>query len=68
MLTLAGMGAAIYSFTTSTTYTELTENNRNRAYQLAVAGMNYAAERYKAGSRFKRPINSNNHNDLYPGQ
>lgn len=42
MLTLAGMGAAIYSFTTSTAYTELTENNRNRAYQLAVAGMNYA--------------------------
>ena len=49
MVTLAGMGAAIYSFTTSTAYTELTENNRNRAYQLAVAGMNYAAERYKAG-------------------
>jgi Tfp pilus assembly protein PilE len=49
MLILAGVGAAIYSFTTSTTYTELTENNRNRAYQLAVAGMNYAAERYAAG-------------------
>jgi len=49
MLILAGMGAAIYSFTTSTTYTVLTENNRNRAYQLAVAGMNYAAERYNAG-------------------
>ena len=49
MLVLAGMGAAIYSFTTSTAYTELAENNRNRAYQLAVAGMNYAAERYAAG-------------------
>jgi hypothetical protein len=49
MLTLAGMGAAIYSFTTSTAYTELTENNRNRAYQLAVAGMNYAAEQFAAG-------------------
>jgi type II secretory pathway pseudopilin PulG len=49
MLILAGVGAAIYSFTTSTAYTELTENNRNRAYQLAVAGMNYAAERYAAG-------------------
>ena len=49
MLTLAGMGAAIYSFTTSTAYTELTENNRNRASQLARAGMNYAAEQYAAG-------------------
>ena len=35
MMALGGMGAAIYSFTTSTAYTELTENNRNRAYQLA---------------------------------
>ncbi len=49
MLVLAGLGAAIYSFTTSTAFTELTENNRNRAYQLAVAGMNYAAEQYYAG-------------------
>lgn len=49
MLILAGMGAGIYSFTTSSAYTELSENNRNRAYQLAVAGMNYAAERYAAG-------------------
>ncbi len=49
MLVLAAIGAAIYSFTTSTSYTELAENNRNRAYQLAVAGMNYAAEEYAAG-------------------
>ena len=49
MLVLAGLGAAIYSFTTSTAYTELAENNRNRAYQLAVAGMNYAAEQHSAG-------------------
>lgn len=49
ILALAGMGAAIYSYTTSTAYTELGENNRNRAYQLALAGMNYAAERYAAG-------------------
>jgi hypothetical protein len=56
MLTLAGLGAAIYSFTTSTSYTELSENNRNRAYQLAVAGMNYAAERYAAGVH----LNDNN--------
>ena len=49
MMTLAGVGAAIYSFTTSASYTELAENNRNRAYQLAVAGMNYAAERYNFG-------------------
>ena len=52
MLALGGMGAAIYSFTTSSAYTELTENNRNRAYQLAWAGMNYAAEQFmQAGSR-----------------
>ncbi len=43
MLALGGMGAAIYSFTTSSAYTELTENNRNRAYQLAQTGLNYAA-------------------------
>lgn len=49
MLVLAGLGAAIYSYTTSTAYTELMENSKNRAYQLAVAGMNYAAERYAAG-------------------
>ncbi|MBI4763267.1 MAG: hypothetical protein HY787_01505 [Deltaproteobacteria bacterium] len=49
MLVLAGVGAAIFSYTTSTTYTELMENSKNRAYQLAVAGMNYAAERYAAG-------------------
>jgi hypothetical protein len=49
MMILAGMGAAIYSITTSAAYTELTENNKNRAYQLAVAGMNYAAERFAAG-------------------
>jgi len=42
MMALGGMGAAIYSFTTSATYTELTENNRNRAYQLAQGGFNYA--------------------------
>jgi hypothetical protein len=50
MLTLAGVGAAIYSFTTSSAYTELSENNRNRAYQLAVAGMNYAAEEFANGA------------------
>ena len=49
MLALGGMGAAIYTFTTSSAYTELTENNRNRAYQLAVAGMNYAAEQFAQG-------------------
>ncbi len=48
MLVLAGMGAAIYTFTSSSSYTQLSENNRNRAYQLAVAGMNYAAEQYYA--------------------
>lgn len=50
MTALAGVGAAIYTFTTSSTYTELTENNRNRAYQMAWAGMNYAAEQYAAGT------------------
>jgi hypothetical protein len=50
MTALAGVGAAIYTFTTSSTFTELTENNRNRAYQLAWAGMNYAAEQYAAGT------------------
>jgi hypothetical protein len=50
MTALAGVGAAIYTFTTSATFTELTENNRNRAYQLAWAGMNYAAEEYAAGT------------------
>jgi hypothetical protein len=49
MLALGGMGAAIYSFTTSSAYTELNENNRNRAYQLAWAGMNYAAEEFAQG-------------------
>jgi hypothetical protein len=49
MLALGGMGAAIYSFTASSAYTELTENNRNRAYQLAWAGMNYAAEEFAQG-------------------
>jgi hypothetical protein len=48
MVALGGMGAAIYSFTTSSAYTELTENSRNRAYQLARAGMNYAHEQYAA--------------------
>ncbi len=55
MLALGGMGAAIYSFTTSSAHTELTENNRNRAYQLAWAGMNYAAEEFAQGI----DINSN---------
>ncbi len=50
MTALAGVGAAIYTFTTSATFTELTENNRNRAYQMAWAGMNYAAEQYAAGT------------------
>lgn len=50
MMALAGIGAAIYSFTTSTSFTELAENNRNRAYQLAVAGMNYAAEEFANGA------------------
>ena len=50
MMILAGLGAAIYSFTTSAAYSELTENSKNRAYQLAVAGMNYAAERFAAGA------------------
>lgn len=49
MMALGGMGAAIYSFTTSAAYTELTENNRNRAYQLAWAGMNYAGEQFALG-------------------
>jgi hypothetical protein len=49
MMALGGMGAAIYSFTTSSAYTELSENNRNRAYQLAWAGMNYAAEEFAQG-------------------
>ncbi|MBI5586395.1 MAG: hypothetical protein HY892_21495 [Deltaproteobacteria bacterium] len=47
---LVGVGTAIYTFSTSSTFTELTENNRNRAYQLAWAGLNYAAEQYAAGT------------------
>jgi hypothetical protein len=46
---LAGLGAAVYSITNSASYTALTENDKNRAYQLAVAGMNYAAERFAVG-------------------
>ena len=54
MLVLAGLGAAIYSFTTSTAYTELTENNRNRAYQLAVAGNELCRREIRCRNRFKR--------------
>jgi hypothetical protein len=65
MMALGGMGAAIYSFTTSSSYTELTENNRNRAYQLAQAGMNYAANCYTGNDPSCSPVLTNLHNRTF---
>lgn len=42
MTVVAVMGAAIFSLNSSTTYSELFINSRNKAYYLAQAGRNYA--------------------------
>jgi hypothetical protein len=49
MTLLVGLGAAIYTITTSSLYTELNESSRNQAYQLALAGLNFAGEQKKNG-------------------
>ncbi len=50
MILLGGLGAAVYTITTSSSYTALSEPSRNRAYQVALAGLNYVGQRLKAGT------------------
>ncbi len=65
MMALGGMGAAIYSFTASSRNTELTENSRNRAYQLAQTGMSYAANCYTGNDPNCSPVLTNLHNRTF---
>ena len=50
MTLMAALGAGIYSFTASSTYSELLSNNNDNAYELAKAGVRYAVQKFQCNT------------------